>query len=235
MKKTVKVSTLFLISAIAFALFNVLFFVIANEAEALKSEYCGMWTSFAFIEVAFVVCMAAAFFIKAKTSIGATDMIPTFSATIVYLLVTLAVDIILIFASKEKTIAPIVINVIIIAVYAAVFIVTLRIGRQGDAVSAKIATDRVSFKTLSINVYHLSDYTTDPEIKSAITELFKKVGNSSSTSTAATAPVEQQLNDKISEIETALMSGTDKEVVLNLLRQASGLLMKRNQLLATHI
>ena len=227
MSKFFKTKTPLILVMILFALFNVIFWVCVNPKEA----HATVWVGYAFLMLAIIILGAMTFLFKLKSDTTLTTLAAVLYLAVAYFGVAFLLNLILMFFNSEKATAGIVLNVILLLIFAAAFVILYKsFSRVQDNTAAREKRMR-ELRLTSVKVSGLTYLTTDPEIIAAIRKFKDDIDNSSSRGNESTQVVEEQLDQQIDVIRTLLTNGADNEAVLRALRGAEGLLKQRNQLL----
>lgn len=227
MKNFIKSKTPFLIVCLGFVLFNMLYFVTTNLPNANASK----WIGYAFITLSFIVMGAIALLLNLKSKNAMTTIWPLMYATVGYFAVSFFVNSILMIVNGDGKKGPLVLNFIILILYAVVFLVSFKsFSRVAD--NTAVREERVAkLRELSVKVNALTFLTKDEEIKKAILKVKEDIDYSSSAGTAATATYEQQLEDCVVTIQTLLGANCDTAAVLEAVTSMANILKIRNQIL----
>lgn len=227
MLKFLKSKTLFIVIALLFVLFNVLFFSIAD----LKAAKLSMWLGYGFITFSFVVMACIALLFKMKTLNSLTAVMPMYTFTLIYFLVTVVANAVMMGINFDSYIAPVVTNVVLIILYAIAFLIAYKSFSRVDD-NQQMMKERAQKKMFSfMQVQSLSGLTDDVDIVKAIKRLKETTDMSSPASTPATEPFEAEFNNKISLIQMHLSGEYDKQEILKELDEANRILKQRNQTL----
>ena len=227
MSKFFKTKTPLILVMILFALFNVIFWVCVNPKEA----HATVWVGYAFLTLAIIILGAMTFLFKLKSDTTLTTLAAVLYLAVAYFIVAFLLNLILMLVNGEKATAGIVLNVILLLIFAAAFVILYKsFSRVQDNTAAREKRMR-ELRLTGVKVSGLTYLTTDPEIIAAIRKFKDDIDNSSSRGNESTQVVEEQLDQQIDIIRTLLTNGADNEAVLRALRGAEGLLKQRNQLL----
>ena len=227
MSKFFKTKTPLILVMILFALFNVIFWVCVNPKEA----HATVWVGYAFLTLAIIILGAMTFLFKLKSDTTLTTLAAVLYLAVAYFIVAFLLNLILMLVNGEKATAGIVLNVILLLIFAAAFVILYKsFSRVQDNTAAREKRMR-ELRLTGVKVSGLTYLTTDPEIIAAIRKFKDDIDNSSSRGNESTQVVEEQLDQQIDVIRTLLTNGADNEAVLRALRGAEGLLKQRNQLL----
>ena len=227
MKNFIKTKTPFIIVCLGFVLFNMLYFVTTNLPNANASK----WIGYAFITISFIVMGAIALLLNLKSKNTMTTIWPLMYATVGYFAVSFLVNSILMIVNGDGKKGPLVLNFIIIILYAVVFLISFKsFSRVADNTAVREA--RVAqLRELSVKVNALTFLAKDEEVKKAILKLKEDIDYSSSAGTAATASYEKQLEDYVITIQTLLAANGDPAAVLEAVSTMANILKVRNQML----
>lgn len=227
MSKFFKTKTPLILVALLLVLFNVIFWVSVKPAEANAT----VWVGYAFLTLAIIILGAMTFIFKLKSDTTMTTLVAVLYLAIGYFAVAFILNLILMLVNGEKATAGIILNVIVLILFAAIFVILYRsFSRVQDNTAAREKRMR-ELRMTSVKVSGLTYLTTDQEIIAAIRKFKDDIDNSSSRGNENTQAIEEQLDQQIDIIRTLLTNGADNEAVLRALRGAEGLLKQRNQLL----
>ncbi|MGN0804695.1 MAG: hypothetical protein ACI4MS_04860 [Candidatus Coproplasma sp.] len=231
MKKFTNNKLMFLIVLIVFALFNALFFIIAGSTHALAGNKTGMWISFGFLELSFVLTGGIALFIQVKNKNNAVMLEPIFFVQVGYLALSVLANAIMMAASKYAWQAPVIVNIIFLAIYAVLLLLSYkafsRVRENTEHQKAKVQ----ELRQTTIKVNSLIYLAKDEEVKKAIKKLKEDLDYSSPMSTPDCAEYEQQLAEMIDTLKTLLSTDSDSETILSAVAEAENVLRIRNQML----
>lgn len=227
MNAFIKKKTPFLIVCLLFILFNLLFFVLVPYDTAKVS----IWLSYAFLVVAFLIVGCITLFLKLENKRNMTTLIPLFYATVFYFALTLVANVILMLVNSENATPDVVINAVILILFAITFLLAYKsFGRVADN-SARQTARVQALRELSVKVNSLTFFTKDADVVNAIRKLKADVDDSSSAGTEASRTYEEQFAEQIETIRVLLTSGAEKDAVLAAVEAAGNLLKVRNQML----
>ena len=184
---------------IAFALFNVLAFVIPTEKTAT------FWIAYVFSVIAFllqIVIWKLAF--KGTDTIKSKFLgIPLLSVGFRYLVIqVIAFAVFMIFPALPTWIPNVVCSVILGG--SAICLIGTETGREEiNRVEEKAKSKVFYIKSLQIDVEMLAETESDPTTKTELTKLAEKIHFSDPMSSDALAEIETEIVNKIKEIETS--------------------------------
>lgn len=226
MDKILKSKTTLLIVGILFAVFNAIFFIITKaEGEASR------WIAFSSINLAFVIVGAMTFIFSLKSKSTLTTLVGALYLAVGYFAVAFIVNLIIIFINAKTFIFTIIINILIVAAFLILFLITYKSFSRVQDNSVRRETRMRELRQTSIQVNTLTYLTNDMEIKNAIKKFKENLDYSSSAGSEATAKTEQQIDEQIETIRTLLSSNADKQAILSAIQMAENLLKTRNQIL----
>lgn len=227
MSKFFKTKTPLILVALLLILFNVIFWVSVKPAEANAT----VWVGYAFLTLAIIILGAMTFIFKLKSDTTMTTLVAVLYLAMGYFAVAFILNLILMLVNGEKATAGIILNVIVLILFIAIFVILYRsFSRVQDNTAAREKRMR-ELRMTGVKVSGLTYLTTDQEIIAAIRKFKDDIDNSSSRGNENTQAIEEQLDQQIDIIRTLLTNGADNEAVLRALRGAEGLLKQRNQLL----
>ncbi len=227
MKKFIKTNFVFILICLFFALFNIIFFV----ASDLQNMNLGGWLGYTFVDLSFIAVAVLSMVFKLKSLNLITALLPMSIASGVYLIASVFANSILILVNSTKAVIPIILNSIILAVFAAVLIVVYKLIPHTEDNSAKIQTRMANLRELSVKTNALTFLTKDDDILTAIRKLKETLNYSSSAGNRSSAPYEEKFVAQLETVEMLLVEHSDKESVLAALETANNLWKVRNQML----
>lgn len=231
MKKLFSSKLAFIISLIVFVVFNALFFIIAGSTGALKHMKAGMWVSFAFLEVTFIIICCMTLFLKAKSGSSVTALIPVYSIFGGYVVISFVANLIMLFATGKLWQIPLIINILIHAAFFILFFIKVRYLSSVNAKTEHKNAKVQELRQTTIKVNSLIYLAKDEEVKKAIRKLKETLDYSSPMSTPECAEYEQQLAEMIDTLKTLLSTDSDSETILSAVAEAENVLRIRNQML----
>ena len=214
-----KNKTPYIVTAIAFILFNVIAFAIPTEKTS------AFWIGYVFMVIAFAV-QALVWYLTIDKKLELKSKLLGSSVayiSIVYLVVQFIAFLIFMFVSASPSWCVVLVCMLILGI-SAVCMITTNAGTEIiTATENKVATKRQFIKDLQIEVEMLAESETDGEIKAKLTELAKKIRLSDPMSDASLAELENEIYYKV----TSISSCNDKN---NIITDINNLLLKRNKL-----
>ncbi len=227
MKNFIKTKVPFIILCLVFALFNLLFFVLAD----LPLLNVGAWLGFGFICLAFILVGIFSLGFKLKSKSTMTTIWPMFYVCAGYLAVSLIANIIFMAVNPLNATACAVVNAIILVIAVALFLIAYKSFSRVSDNTEKRETRVVALREMSVKVNALNFLAQDDDVKKVIKKLKEDLDYSTSAGNAASASYEEKFADQIETINTLLIAKADKEAVLEALDVAANLLKVRNQMI----
>ncbi len=208
----------YIVIAILFILFNVIAFAIPTAKTS------SFWIGYVFTVIAFAV-QAYAWYVsigkkrKLKSKLLGSSVV---YISVVYLVIQMIAFFVFMFVQK----APVWTAVLVCALIMGIFLICMISADTGadmvTAVEKKVAVKRQYIKDLLIEAEMLAETESDPEIKSMLIGLAKKIRLSDPMSDDSLSPLEAELSERLAEIKT---SSSKAEVI----KEAEMLLLKRNK------
>lgn len=215
-----------LIYVILLGIFNLLVFTI------FKTRTNVFWLSYAFMTVAFAVQIVSMFLsFKPGDVETAFFGIPLASFSIFYLCAALAVGMIFMIFQQVGFTLAMVIQVLILAVFLIVAIISILSRDAVQAISDNVKQNVVNHKSILVEVEMLAGFTSDPEVKMAVKKLADTIQYSDPMSNAAVELVEQRIMRKISELRVAIENNQTTDA-LQACKELELLYVERNKKLA---
>lgn len=215
-----------LIYAILLGVFNLLVFTI------FKTHTSVFWLSYVFMTLAFVVQIVS-MFLSFKTADVETAFfgIPLASFSIYYLCAALIVGAIFMAFQNAGFTLAIVIQVLILAAFLVVAIISLLARDTVQAIGENVKQNVTNHKSILVDVEMLESSCADPELKQALAKLVDTVKYSDPMTTEAIELVEQRIMRKLSELRVSM--DNDQIVdALNACKALELLYVERNKKLA---
>ena len=227
MKDFLKKHTFLLVWVVLMAIFNVLALAIPD----LSACNAGFWCGFVFTNIAFVVVAVVSFALTLNNTKIFNNVFFVYLLSIGYVVVSLVMNTIFMAVNGEGVKWVIVLNVIVILLYAVLMILSNRAVTHMSE-DAKVVQEKVS--NLRLNVVKISTLlykVTDADVKKALNNLKETLDYSDPMGVAATADIEAEFEASLDVLKELISSGTEKEGVLNAIGDSLALLKARNDLL----
>lgn len=220
MKKRVVYLTI--VSLIFIIVFNVVFFVVWGSKHPLSG-----WISYGFIHLAYIMMLTTPFFTPKSSNaavLGATSEY----ISIVYFIVELVIGSIFIVIKSESYIAALLVQLIALGVYAAIFIANL-ISNEQTAENVAQYEEKVAYiKIAASKVKPLVGKTSDKRSEKAVERVYDILHSSPIASSPSAQSIESEIIRKIDNLEQCVRSG-DSESIINVASSIVDLVEERNR------
>ena len=205
---------------LVFVAFNVVLFLATKD----YAKGATFWTSYVFLDVAFLCVCGSTLLSTVKDRDGVLFALPFFLSSGIYLLLELAAGFGFMFTPNEVAVWAGVVQGLLLVGYIIVvllsFLGILFIKRNRDHVAKKVRY----IANLKDDVDAIALSEADPEVKKALEKLSSDIRYSDPMSHESLEPLEMELVDLVTEIEAE----GDKAAKLEKIGKASLLLKKRN-------
>lgn len=218
-----KKSVLWIILDLVFLIvFNTVFFV-AGGFEHPAS----VWLSYGFIHFAYLMVIATPFLIR-KSSSAAVFGFSLYSISSTYFLIEFAVGLIFIFLRQESVKAALIVQVIIVGIYAVILISHL-LANESTADSIEIREEEVSYiKTAASRVKALIGKLDNKKANKEVEKVYDLLHSSPTRTISSAHSLEMEIKNKISELEGAV-AAKDNDVVITLSGELLQTIEERNR------
>ncbi len=231
MKDFLKKFQLVIPVAILGVIWTVLVLVLADYEKAEGYFWCG----FAFGLLAFIIVGAFMYLIPKKNNNTVRESgYLAYIYTIAYGVIAVILNtVFVIISSVETVVLPLVLNFILLAVYAGIMWFTLnhmsRVSTLGKTITDKV----VSVQMIAVQIGSCVDLAEDEDIRAELKKLKEFVDYSDQVGISATKETEERFRNKIFEIQTMIEEKEEKEAILKEIKSASHLWKTRNSMIAT--
>lgn len=218
-----KKSVLWIILDLVFLIvFNTVFFV-AGGFEHPAS----VWLSYGFIHFAYLMVIATPFLIR-KSSSAAVFGFSLYSISSTYFLIEFAVGLIFIFLRQESVKAALIVQVIIVGIYAVILISHL-LANESTADSIERREEEVSYiKTAASRVKALIGKLDNKKANKEVEKVYDLLHSSPTRTISSAHSLEMEIKNKISELEGAV-AAKDNDVVITLSGELLQTIEERNR------
>lgn len=202
-----KKSILYILLDLVFlAVFNTVFFVIGGTKHPAS-----VWISYGFIHFAYLMTLATPFLIKKGG--GAVVGVSIYSISTIYFFAEFVVGLIFILFGSESYKAALVVQVIIAGIYA-ITLISNMIANEYTTDRAREHEDRtVNIKNAASRVKALIGKSSDKKVNREIEKAYDLLHSSPSRSNVAVKLLEEEIVDKVTELENAAAANDDAEIV----------------------
>lgn len=226
-KSTAKKSWIMMaaIYAIIFAVFNLLVFVIVNEKNDV------FWMSYAFMCIAFIVQIVSMLLALRSLEIETVFMgIPLASLSMYYFFAAIFVGAVFMFFQNAPFKLAIVLQILILAIYAVVAIMALMSRNVVQDVNDNLRENVEAIKTLVVDVDVFIPQVSDPALKKALKRVSVTIKYSDPMSNAAVEDIEEQIMQTVNELRINIENSRNAEAIQTC-KDIEVLFMQRNSLL----
>lgn len=211
-----------LLDLVFLVVFNTVFFVAAGTEHPAS-----VWLSYGFIHFSYLMVLVTPFLIR-KSSSSAVFGFSLYSISSTYFLVEFITGLVFIFLKQESVKLALIVQIIIAGVYAIILISHL-IANESTADSVERHEDEVAYiKQSAAKVKSLIGKLNDKKTNKEIEILFDLLHSSPSKSNATVRSLELAIVNTIEEIEEAVSTGNNDEVVAKV-GNAISLIEERNR------
>lgn len=203
-----KKSVLWIILDLIFvAIFNIVFFVLGGGQHPAS-----VWISYGFIHFAYLMVVITPFLIR-KSSSAAVFGFSLYSISSVYFLIEFVVGIVFIFLKSDSYKAALVVQIILAGLYA-ILLISHLIANESTADSVERHEDEVAFiKDVSSRVKSLVGKSGDKKANKEVEKAYDLLHSSPSKSIATVKLLEDQIRNKITELEGAVASNDTAKII----------------------
>lgn len=203
-----KKSILYILLDLVFlAVFNTVFFVISGT-----NHPASVWIAYGFIHFSYIMVFVTPFLIR-KSSSAALFGFSLYSISTVYFFVEFLVGLVFVFVRSDSYKASLVVQVIIAGIYAILLISNL-IANENTADSIECHEDKVTYiKDAASKIKLLIGKASDNNANNEIEKVYDLLHSSPSHSAADVKSLEQQVKNKIDELENAVYSDETATII----------------------
>lgn len=222
-KQTIKL----LILNVAVLLVWLISVLIFTDFSSVGFSYkCGI----IFAIIAVIVASISITMIRPETNINLIEInsIPVVT-TYGYMVLALIINTFFVIANNMgNNRIPVAVNLILLVAFVAFRIFTNSYGEQVDSQVAEVTEKLSSYKDIRNLMGDLLNCVEDPDIKKAVVSLKQQVDFSGNLSNDNVYDIETMFISNIEGIIAKISAGSDKEDILNSIKEADGLWKKRN-------
>lgn len=203
-----KKSILYILLDLVFlAVFNTVFFVVGGMEHPAS-----VWISYGFIHFAYLMVLATPFLTR-KSSSASVFGFALYSVSSVYFIIEFIVGLIFIFVRSDSFKASLVAQVIIAGIYA-VMLLSNMIANEHTADSIERHEDEVAYiKNASSRVKLLVGKASEKKANKEIEKVYDLLHSSPTRSMATVKFLEEQIINKVSELENAVSSNSTSQII----------------------
>lgn len=228
MKRVTKKKTgimLGIIYLIAFGIFNMLVFFLVDEKNSV------FWTSYAFMCIAFVVQIVSMLMAFGSMEVESAFFgIPLASLSVYYFFAAIFVGAVFMFFQVAPFKLAFALQIIILAVYVIVAIVSLFTRDAVQDINDDIKESVAAIRVMNVDVDSLQAMVTNPTLKNSLRKLSETVKYSDPMSNDAVADIENQIMGAMDELRIYCENEQNDEAVKTC-KSIELLFLQRNKLL----
>lgn len=211
-----------LLDLVFLAVFNTVFFVIGGTEHPAS-----VWISYGFIHFSYLMILVTPFLIR-KSSSAAVFGFSLYSVSAAYFFVEFIVGLVFIFIDSESYKASLVVQIIIAGIYAVMLISNL-IANEYTADSVEKHEDEVAYiKNAASRIKMLIGKTSDKKANKEIEKAYDLLHSSPSRSVATVKLLEEEIENKVSELEDVVASN-NTTAIINVSGEIISLTEERNR------
>ncbi len=218
-----------IVVAIVALIWNLLVFTLSKEENRLFY----FWAGYTFAMIAFVVTAAVMVFVKGDKDASINSRTPALLFTGVYFIVSLLLNTIFICIPKdEPRLVVMLLNVIIILVYAAAMVYALYVTGRIAAVDKALYGGAAILDGLAVQITGMIDLCENAEIKNELTILRDAVHTSNIMGIPETKELETRFRTQVVEIQGMIDEEVEAADILKKIKSAKVTLKSRNAMLS---
>ena len=211
-----------LLDLVFLIVFNVVFFVVSGTEHSSN-----VWLSYGFIHFSYLMVLITPFLVR-KSSSSHVFGLAIVGVSSVYFIVEFITGLIFIFIDPESIKVSLTVQVIIAGVYLVMLLANL-IANESTADAIETHENEVKFiKNESSRVKAMMDKFDDKKTNKAVEQVYDLLHSSPSKSCAAAQSIENEIYNKISELEYAV-SAKEKDTTIKLAGEIITLIDERNR------
>lgn len=224
------------LSAIVIGIIAVMYSILVFVLKDMDNAGGNFWGGYIFTMLAFAITAGVLCFLKLSHSRTIATQLPLFTAAVIYLVITLLVNIIFICLDKDtKTGAMVVINVLLLLAFVGYFIIMYMMTRGVAQASKNVTEVKQTANMMEISVSSLIMLAKDADVKKALEKFKDRVIYGERLPVNARPEMQsahQAVNTQIEVIRTLLSTGADNTTVLSAVEQAINLILIRDEIIS---
>ncbi len=211
--------------AIAFVVFNVITFVVANETVGLASVGSSFWSGYAFITIAFIGNLICSFLFFKEENKGKVFLnIPIINLAFSSLIVSLIVSAVAMAVPQIPYWIGVIVDVLVLAFYAIAIVKASAVADIVNDVEQKVKAQTFFIKSLTIDADSLMARASSDEMKAETKKVYEAIRYSDPMSNNALASIENQIQNefnafadavKNNDIDLAKSSANELVILIN--------------------
>lgn len=196
-----------LLDLVFLIVFNTVFFILGGMEHST-----GAWISYGFIHFSYLMVLATPLLTR-KSSVSSVFGMTIYGVSSVYFIIEFFVGLIFILINSETIKASLSVQIIIAGIYLVILIANL-IANEATADNAQRQADEVKFiKKASSRVKAMMDKVDDKKANKTIEEAYDLIHSSPSKSCVFAQALENNVMNKIGELESAVYSGEENQII----------------------
>lgn len=196
-----------LLDLVFLAVFNTVFFVVGGTEHPAS-----VWISYGFIHFAYLMVLATPFFTR-KCSSASVFGFALYSISSVYFIVEFIVGLIFTFVRSDSYKASLVVQIIIAGIYT-IMLLSNMIANEHTADSIERHEDEVLYiKNASSRVKLLMGKAREKKANREIEKVYDLLHSSPTRSVATVRILEEQIFNKVSELENAVFANSTSRII----------------------
>ncbi len=195
-----------LIALIVIAVFNVFFFVLTGP-----ERLAGIWISYAFIHVAFLLFMITPLLTQ-KSNARALFGLSIGAVSLVYFILALGAGIVFMILNFKAITIPLLVHVALLAVYLIMLLSVLFSKTQVSEQLQRQEYEMGMVKQNAARIQNLLPRIQDPQTQNEVRKAYDLIYTAPSKTNAATAQIDQNISGVISQMEALAASGNNEEL-----------------------
>lgn len=211
-----------LLDLVFLIVFNTVFFILGGIEHST-----GVWISYGFIHFAYLMVLTTPLLTRKSSALSVFRM-TICGVSSVYFIIEFVVGLIFILINPETIKASLSIQIIIAGIYLVILILNL-IANEDTADKLQRQEDEVTFiKNASSRVKAMMDKADDKKVNKTIEQAYDLIHSSPSKSCVSAQAIENDVMNKIGELESAVSSG-DKNQIIKTVEEVISLMEERNR------
>lgn len=211
-----------LLGLIFLAVFNTVFFLVGGTDHPVS-----VWISYGFIHLAYFMMLLTPILTR-KVDNPAVLAFPLATVSLIYFLVEFAAGLVFIFLKLDNYKIPLIVQLVIFAIYAVILIANL-IANEHSADSEAGSKKEIGFvKDSASRVKALMDKFPDKKVNKEVEGLYDLLHSSSAKSDPSVATLEREITNGIEGLESAALA-KDSALASEYIRQLTQRVEERNR------
>ena len=211
-----------LLDFVFLAIFNLIFFMVGGSEHPAS-----VWISYGFVHFAYIMLIITPILTR-KSSSNAVMGFPLYTVSATYFLVEFIVGLIFILIGSESYTAALIVQVIMLGIYALLLIPNLITNEQTAENIERHEREVAYIKEASSRVKLLVDKMNDKGANRVVEAVYDLLHSSPTRSHSTVKILEEEIISKVSELDLAV-SSNDISKVLSISKEVIAMVEKRNR------